>query len=71
MKRQPTEWGKIFADDVANTWLISKTCKQFNIKKKNPVKKWVEDLRYISSKKTYKWLKRIWKDAQNHELLEK
>ena len=56
MKRQHTEWEKIFANDIANTRLISKTCKQFNIKKK---------------KKTYKWPKRIWKDAQNHELLEK
>ena len=34
MKRQHTEWEKIFANDIANTRLISKTCKQFNIKKK-------------------------------------
>ena len=53
MKRQHTEWEKIFANDIANTRLISKTCKQFNIKKKT-IKKWVDDLRYISSKKTYK-----------------
>ena len=38
--------------------------------KKKTIKKWVDDLRYISSKKTYKWPKRIWKHAQNHELLE-
>ena len=24
MKRQPTEWEKIFANDISNNWLISK-----------------------------------------------
>ena len=43
MKRQPTEWEKIFANNAINMGLISKIYKQLNIK--NPVKKWVEDLK--------------------------
>ena len=38
MKRQPTDWKKIIANDMTSKWLISKICKQITnsiFKKKN------------------------------------
>ena len=52
-KRQPTDWEKIFANDVTDKGLVSKIYKQFMtlniIRRNNPLKKWPEDLnRYFS-----------------------
>ena len=64
------EWEKIFANDVAEKWLICNIYKQpiqLNIEKpNNPIKKWAENPNRHFPKKKYRWLRGTRKDDQRH-----
>ena len=61
LKRQPSEWEKIIANETTDKGLISKIFKQLiqlNTRKtNNPIKKWEKDLNRHFPKKEYRWLK--------------
>ena len=75
VKRQPSEWDKIIANETTDKGLISKIYKQLiqlsARKTNNPIKKWGKDLNRHFSKEDIQMANKHMKRCSNYSLLEK